>query len=318
MKKWNINALLYNDNSNFTYSFTVPFEDATVTLFNDQVFRSRVLYKYTSWCISSPKFYDNVSDQYIDTCPAITDAISLLHDLFTQWVTDRQHAFTRMYAALVAEYNPLWNVDGVEGLVSKANHTGTDVNAKAGKDTTQASGSDVSRLSGRDQNSLSGSDTLKKDINREETTRTGYELREHDGDDTDSVNVATFDSNGNLAPERENNTHYNSDEKTTYGNVKDAHSLDATDKTTYGKVETADYGKVDTMQHGRKDETTYNSSNTETRNLIDDYIEMKIRQGNIGVTKSTDLVESELQLRDKWDHLLDYFISDFIHTYCIL
>lgn len=318
MKKWNIPAILYNDDSEFEYKFEVTSGEETVTLFSSNLFRERMLYKYTSFCLTSPSFYDPVSGEYMETCPDMNSAITMLHAIFTQWLTDREHAFTKMYEAMIAEFNPLWNVDGVEGTVTKETHTGTNVNAKNGKDTLQASGSDVDRLSGSDTSTLSGSDTTKHDITKDDIIRTGSEEVVKSGNDTDTTSVATFDSNNALNPERAVRTDYDSTDTTTYNSVKDAHTLDSQDRVTYGKSDQMVYGKVDTTNYGRKDETTYNSSNTETKNLVDEFLEMKIRQGNIGVTKSTDLIESQLELRDKWDHLVDYFIADFIRQYAIL
>lgn len=302
MKKWNINALMLNDDSTFDYDFKVNYEGQEVTLFDKTTLREKWLYKYTSFCLSTPSFYDPGSESYIDTCPDINSAITMLHSLYTQWKADRGHSFAKTYAALLAEYNPLWNVDGVEGLIFKDSHTGTDTNAKSGKDTVQASGSDT--------DTLSGSDTFDKDITKDETTRSGNETMAKTGNDTDTRQVATFDSAGVLNPESSNRTDYASTDTHTYNSVKDTRTLDAQDKTTYGKI--------DTLAYGRKDETTFGQTNTETRNLTDEHIELKVRQGNIGVTKSTDLIESEILLRDKLDHLIDYFIADFIRAYCIL
>ena len=317
-KKWNINALLMNDNSEFNYQFDITYEGTTHTLFNSDTFKKRCMFKYTSWCIFSPSFYDPVTDTYINTASNINDAITLFHDMFTQWVQDRQHAFTKMYAALLAEYNPLFNVDGVEGLITKSTHSGTDTVAKTGTDAVQSSGNDTVSNTGTDTDTLSGTDTTHLDVTKDENTKTGSEALARTGNDTDTNSVATFDSNDNLNPESGTSTDYLSTDTTTYNNVKDSRLRNETDATTYGKIDTFVHGKIETTAHGKKDETTYNSTNTNTKNLVDDYLEMKIRQGNIGVTKSQELVESEMKLRDAWDHLLDTFVADFIHSYCIL
>lgn len=316
--KWNINALLMNDNSDFNYQFDITFDGAMHTLFDTDTFKKRCMFKYTSWCIFSPSIYDPVTDTYINTASNINEAITLFHDMFTQWVQDRQHAFTKMYAALLAEYNPLWNVDGVEGLITKTTHSGTDTFAKTGTDTVEASGNDTVTNSGTDTDTLSGTDTSHHDVTKDENTKTGSEALAHTGNNTDTNSVATFDSKNKLNPESAKKTDFASTDTTTYNNVKDSRLLNESDATTYGKVDTFKYGKVETTAHGKKDETKYNSTNTNTKNLVDDYLEMKIRQGNIGVTKSTELIESEMKLRDSWDHLLDTFVADFIHSYCIL
>ena len=317
-KKWNINALLMNDNSEFNYQFDITVDGATQTLFDSDTFKKRCMFKYTSWCIFSPSFYDPVTDRYINAASNINDAINLFHEMFTQWIQDRQHAFTKMYEVLLKEYEPLWNVDGVEGLITKTTHSGTDTVAKTGSDTVEASGNDTVTNSGTDTDTLSGTDTTHHDVTKDENTRSGSEAVAHTGNDTDTNSVATFDSNDNLNPESAKRTDLASTDTTTYNNVKDARLLNETDATTYGKVDTFRHGKIETTAHGKKDETTYNSTNTNTKNLVDDYLEMKIRTGNIGVTKSQELAESELRLRSDWDKLLDTFVADFIHSYCIL
>ena len=317
-KKWNINAILSHDNSNFDYKFDITYNGQTHTLFNSDTFKKRLLYTYTSWCLFSPGYYDASTDSYINTVEDINDAINLLHDLFTEWVQNRQHAFSKMYAALVAEYNPLWNVDGVEGLMTKTTHTGTSANAHTGKDTMQASGNDTVSNTGTDTDTLSGTDTIDHDVTKDENTRTGSEANARTGNDTDTRQVATFDSGGVLSPESSNRTDYASTDTKTYTNVKDSREVDEQHKTTYGKVDTFVHGKIETTAHGKKDETTYNSTNTETRNLVDEYLELKIRQGNIGLTKSTELVESEMKLRRDWDNMVNEWIKDFISSYCIL
>lgn len=317
-KKWNINAILSHDNTTFDYKFDITYNGQTHTLFNSDTFKKRLLYTYTSWCLFSPGYYDPVTDSYINTVEDINDAINLLHDLFTEWVQNRQHAFSKMYAALLAEYNPLWNVDGVEGLMTKTTHTGTASNAHTGKDTVQASGNDTVSNTGTDTDTLSGTDTIDHDVTKDENTRTGSEANARTGNDTDTRQVATFDSGGVLSPESSNRTDYASTDTKTYTNVKDSREVDEQHTTTYGKVDTFVHGKIETTAHGKKDETSYNSTNTETRNLVDEYLELKIRQGNIGLTKSTELVESEMRLRRDWDNLVNEWIKDFISSYCIL
>lgn len=317
-KKWNINALLMNDNSNFDYKFDIAYDGATQTLFNTDTFKKRCMFKYTSWCIFSPSIYDPGTDTYINTASNINEAISLFHDMFTQWVQDRQHAFTKMYAALVAEYNPLWNVDGVEGLITKTTHSGTDTVARTGTDAVQSSGNDTVTNSGTDTDTLSGTDTTHLDVTKDENTRTGSEALARTGNDTDTNNVATFDSNDAMNPANATRTDYLSTDTTTYNNVKDSRLRNETDATTYGKIDTFVHGKIETTAHGKKDETTYNSTNTNTKNLVDDYLELKIRQGNIGVTRTQELIDSELNLRRDWDNLVNEWIKDFISSYCIL
>lgn len=373
MKKWNLTNLLYNmDTSEVDLSFNTTLEDGTeITLYDGQQFVNKVVYKYTSWCMGSPGFFDTEGKTWIDVCDDIEKAIQMFIDMYTLWQNDKRNGFTKLYEALVSKYNPIWNVDGVTGTIYEDEHTGTDTNAKTGDDTsklsgtdaTASSGSDINTLSGRDVDTLSGTDTNRlsgtdstlhsgtitnaKNVTKDDTTRTGSKTLQKVGPETTSHGVFTFDDDSGAKPSTVDELRYgigNGDPRTdteTYNSVKDSHlytdsntqtnnNTDATtfgkqDATTYGKIDTMQYGKVDTLQHGKTDTTTYgkqdkmtyNSTNTETRDLYDKHIEMQIRQGNIGVTKTQELIESQIDLTAR-DSLIDYMIADFIHTNCIL
>lgn len=245
----------------------------------------------------------------------------------------------KMYDAITAEYNPIWNVDGVTGTISKDTHTGTDTNAKTGNDSSVQSGNDITRqtgqdtntqggrdvgtLSGSDMTQASGTDTRTDNITRDENTRTGSVNVSSDGTDVNSHGVFTFDDTTNSKPSAIDSTEYGKRDTTTYNSLKDSHISNETDSTqygrkdttSYGKVDTTVYGKTDTMSYGKTDTTTYgktdtmnyNSSNTETRNLLDEHIDLVIRQGNIGVTKSQELVDSEIKLRSDFDFF--YYVT---------
>lgn len=155
----------------------------------------------------------------------------------------------------MADFNPLWNVDGVEGFISKDTHTGTD--------TTRHTGTDR--------------------VNRDDTgniTKSGNETNVSSGTDT------SIDSN----------TTYNS--STFYDNDKNTYNHGKSDTHTYNQVR-------DTHDLHNLDVTTYNSQNDETRNLTDNHVDLKVRQGNIGVTKSTDLIKDNQAMYQ--DELMDFY-----------
>lgn len=240
---------------------------------------------------------------------------------FSIWLRSKKRLLDRLYVGYTANFNPLWNVDGVTGTVSKDTHTGTDVNAKTGSDTNrqsgadyhQLSGSDVLAESGTDVTSASGSDSSESHITRDETTRTGSQAVAGSGTDTNSHGVFTFDDTTNAKPSSIDSTEYGKTDTTTYNNVRDSHVNDSNneitygreDQTTYGKTDTTTYGKRDTMNYGKQDQITYGSTMTDTRNLTDEHIDMVIRQGNIGVTKSSELLNDNMELytNDKFDFL---------------
>lgn len=140
----------------------------------------------------------------------------LRHDIATILLS-KAYVYKNLYGVSIAEYNPLWNVDGIESTVRTLEQTGTDTFAKEGSDTTSNSGSD---------------------------TTTG--------------------------------------QQTTY----DTTFLD-TDKST--------------LSHGLESETAYDSTNTETKDLLDTERITLERHGNIGVTKSSELLADTVDLYQGMD-----------------
>lgn len=171
---------------------------------------------------------------------------SNIRKTFGIFIKSKYRQLEMLWQSYVADYNPLWNVDGVEGFISKDTHTGTDTNAHSGHDKTEY----------EDNGS---------------TTRSGNEVMAGSGNDTTTDGNTTFNSS----------TFFDTDKS----------------KTDYGKTDTHTYNNVaDTKDLDGYSDTTYNSTNTNTKNLQDDHIDLRIRQGNIGVTKSTDLLESSTDL----------------------
>jgi len=213
------------------------------------------------------------------------------------WFSRNFLNFDRMMAALMAEYNPIENYDRHEdwtrtpNLTDEAKHTGSD--------STEASGTDLTEASGTDTDTLSGNDTTTRGYNNynESSTRTG--------DDTTERTVSAFDS-GTYQPA----------DKTveTFGSVKDSKDITGSydDSTDYGKVDTMDYGRKDETTYGRKDETTFNSTMTGRHTGTEKYISRI--HGNIGVTTSQQMIQSELELRkfDIYEEIAARFEHEFL------
>ena len=241
------------------------------------------------------------------------ECVENLLRVWTTYLKSKAHNFERIYDVLWQEYNPLWNVDGVTGTISKDTHTGTDQRRKTGDDTLKMTGTDTHTLSGEDSTTLSGTDGVEMggtdsvdlSITKDDTTRSGNETLAASGNDVNTKQVTTFDSQDNFLNAEKNTITNGKTDTHTYNNVKDAHELESgtdttygkTIDTTYGKVSTAEYGKVDTNNRNMQDKTEYNSTDTNTLNLQDDHLDLVIRQGNIGVTMSQQLLQAELEAR---------------------
>ena len=233
--------------------------------------------------------------------------------------------FERLYNVIMKDYEPLWNLDSVQGIVSEDDHTGTHANAKTGTDTSAltgtdrvaSSGNDTLTHSGSDIDTLSGSDGHSHSITKDDHTKTGSETLAVSGNDTNTKEVATFDSAASQTPylpsEKDTVAHGKTDTH-TYQNIKDAHELTESSSETYGKIDTLQHGHVETTAHGKTDTTTYgktdtlthNTLDTLTRNLKDKHVELIMRQGNQGVTKSQEMLLDEI---NAWSNELTNFIK---------
>ena len=187
----------------------------------------------------------------------MTDAETITNIIrsFAIFLKSKNYTFSKLYETTVLEYNPLWNVDGVEGHIVENSGDAVSINKKTGSD-------------GLNRN-ISGSDTRRgtneKDINT--SSRDG-------GQNNHTNSGTTFDSGGNfLARERD---------------------VDTFGKTNTGsESEDGSFTENGTKTERVTDTNTYNSQNKVTDTNENHTLEMTIRQGNIGVTKSTDLIDSQ-------------------------
>lgn len=184
--------------------------------------------------------------------------------------------------AMFTEYNPIenYNADETETIT----HGGSDTLTRTGTDTHTLSGSDKETETGTNTISNSGSDTVKNtgtstntnDI-ADGTSQTKNQIYGYNSDSAANDSVSTVTVNQTTTDTRSDDL----TATTTHGlNTSDSRNMSNT--TTYGR---ADSENIDITEN--KD---YN--NNENRTLK--------RHGNIGVTTSQQMIESELELRKKF------------------
>ena len=142
---------------------------------------------------------------------------------------------------------------------------------------------DKSTLSGSDELAASNKDTMERAYDKLKETV------DYKGTDTNERQVSAFDSSLYQPSEQSITTRTNrEDEKTTDGKY--------TDTTTYGRKDKTTYGKVDTVTH--------NGTESYRSNI----------HGNIGVTTSQQMIESELELRryDVYTDIASRFEREFL------
>ena len=209
--------------------------------------------------------------------------------------------YDRMFNAYMADFNPLWNVDGVVGEIRETTHTGTDTDAHTGKDTTLTEDKGNITKSGNESDLHTGSKS---------NVRTGSITTNDSGSDVTTNQKTTFNDN-----------HFNDTDKSTLQHGKNESETfnNLTDTETYNnQTDTHTYNNVkDTRNLNGKNETTFSSQLQKTLNLKDKDIAMTIRQGNIGVTRSDELISKAMEMfeSDLYD-FVHYVVNDCLNQVC--
>ena len=192
-------------------------------------------------------------------------------DILAEWKIDVKailrvylESWARLYYALSLQYNPLYNVDGTT-RTTYSNQTNSDVmGARSESDIYGA----------RDKSDIMGARSESDSYGAKETTNGTR------SDNTTSYSVS-FDS----ATEKETGKSVDSigQQTVTEGQHSDSHTA-----TTY------------TDRHTEATVTDSHTANTYTdTHNIGTHTETTERFGNIGVTKSSELLESEFEIRKK-------------------
>lgn len=231
-----------------------------------------------------------------DNTTNISTTIDNIKRTFAIFLKSKNYTYSRLYDTIMAEYNPLYNVDAFEFEDTTGTNTGTVDNTKSGSDTNTRSGNETTDFAGTEASTRSGNETVDYE-GTETSTRSGNEEDTREGDDTVTNSVTTYDSAA--FQDRDKSIHEYPTETHTFNDVADTKEFtDRTDTHTYNDVkdEKSFKDRTDTHTYNDvKDEMSYDSSNLETRDLSNESHLTRRRYGNIGVTKSTELIDAERQ-----------------------
>ena len=265
------------------------------------------------------------------------------------WSQKWQPTFEKWVEAMETEYSPLENYDrqeewtdtntGDQTNVRTGNETfgktGSEISEKLGSETSEKTGTETTEKSGSESNVKTGTET-HVGSGSESNSYAGSETDQKGGSDTTTNEVSAYDAGNTLtthdkqtfAP-TQSNTH-------SYTDREDTHTLnDLQDQLTYGDVtdtqsftdrkdELSFQDRKDTLSFtDRKDQlsfdkrvdtTTYNDVTDTRTDDLEAHHEGRVH-GNIGVTTSQQMLESEMVLRLKWnlyEQITDLFLSEFV------
>ena len=215
-----------------------------------EFFKDRViLEKY------SDAFYD--WDEFTDFEPFV----DMVKATIENTIITNAEKYKKLYKAMTVDFNPLWNVDGIETTERELTQTGTNTNNKTGKDTTVDAGGSTSETATTDSTATTGTDT-------DTTQKTTYnESTFYDTEKLSRGKNTSVDGEGTSSTE---DTHENTSE-TTY-NTKDENTRNLKD------VE-----RTVTEKHGNIGVTT-------TTKLLTEFVEY----ASIDLTRFLDVVSRDV------------------------
>ena len=197
--------------------------------------------------------------------------------------------YEKIADAITAEFNPVWNVESKETLEYDRDNTGTQENEIEHTGTQGTSGTNTGTETTAD---TSGSLTTN-------STTTFDSTNEYETGQSDVQNRGQIQRTDNLAHS-----------ETRTDNL--AHSETRTDNLSHSETRTDNLAHSETRTDNLKDDAT------RTDDLHEHYFETKIRGGNIGVTKSSELVEDSILLRLKYNlvNIISKDVASFISYSC--
>ena len=220
-----------------------------------------------------PHFNDLIWEYYADRVVFIDsrfkcddDAATLINKIkrsFAILLKTKDYTFDKLYETTQLEYNPLWNVDGVVGTIHETTANEEKAETHTGSDTLTRDGDDTHKKTGKDKTSIG------------ETT----DFTSDDGTETTDY-TTTYDSTDSTPPAE-------------YLEHRTNEETGRTDKTDVDRSEEIEYGSNDKLEYNSTHTTEYDTETGGTSERYQKDLDLVIRQGNIGVTKSTELLDDQ-------------------------
>ena len=198
------------------------------------------------------------------------------------WSNIRMDTWNRIFHAAQLEYNPIENYDRFE------TETSGNTRQHSGVDSTSESVQGSSVTDGENSRTISNT-----------TTTSNSNQGSGSGSQTTTNEITAFDSNALVTHDRSATTGQNSSTLTQNGTETQSGTDTRTDDTTVTNTES----KTGSFTHGEK--------------IADSASRESHIHGNIGVTTSQQMLESEIAISEKLN-VYDYIVQEFKRRFCIL
>lgn len=243
---------------------------------------------------------DNILMEFAELEVIYPDPVFMKHAIGA-WSWKEVPTWDRIYAAAMADYNPIENYNRTETSSETAN--GTHSEQSSGSETH--SGTDTETNSGTDNVTHSGTDSSNTSNT---SSHTGTTADANTGSDTLTTNRAAFDSSSLVTTGTDTTQHGHTLTKTFNETTTDHGNA----SVTHGEKIGTTHGHVIATKHGESINNSGNRSgtdkNTVTRNS---HI-----SGNIGTVSSQAMLEQELVVSPKLN-VYNYIMESFKNRFCL-
>lgn len=208
-----------------------------------------------------------------NTVTNISDTVVYLTNVLNRY------KYSKLYATLNLEYNPIWNVDGTE----ITEHLGTDTSTNVGSGTNAHTGRDTTTTSNNQSTTNVGSGTHAH-TGKDTTTTTNTQSSSMGGSDSTEDTVHSDVTSNNVSKtntQLKNSTNTNSTTSFNYGNGETTTTIDLAQKgklTLNGGFDSSEYGNI---QSGGNVDITVNANK-----LVDSNLEITDNLNNQGTTET--------------------------------
>lgn len=274
--------------------------------------------------LSNADVIEYVIRKYGDRCiinrrnSSHADNLDLFNKTWRAWKRQETVNFEKIYTALMTDYEPLENYNSTEihSGMDVTDYNGTETNATSGTDTTAYKGIEKNSHNGLNKDGEQGNVATRK-IGAEETENSvnGYNSETYKNADRSTV---TFKSDGSTSVDYNSVKVEDADSSGRGGSIEfqsGATQGGRSDIEKHNTISSHLFNEVNERSFtDRTDEVTHGMSSTKSFTDRNDSISFghEIRKrGNIGVTTSQQMLQSEIDLRRY--SIIDDFMTRFIN-----
>lgn len=243
---------------------------------------------------------ENILNEYAQLEVIYPDPKFMKHAI-ASWSWKEVPTWDRIYAAAMAQYNPIENYNRTEITTEK----GTSSHTENTNGSETHSGTDTETHSGTDTETHSGTDSSS---NNSTTRATGSDSEINSGSDVVTHTEYAYDSNVAVNTGSDTTQHGH----VITRSINETTSINGGSTVNHGETINNKHGEAVANQYGHRVNQIGSNTGSGTNNVTrESHI-----SGNVGVTTSQSMLESELLVSPKLN-VYNYIMESFKHRFCI-